>query len=92
MKKRNYRKERDCYYGKKGKPKSWTKLQQKRRKEKTSRNRARRIMKKLTKVRKNEDIHHVDGNPMNNNLSNLRIVHRSKNRSNGKKKNRKFNK
>lgn len=84
---RNYRKEYDQYFGKKGKPSSWTQRQRLRRKHKTARNAARTKMKKRYKLKRYQDIDHKDKNPLNNKLSNLRIIHRSKNRSmNGKKR------
>lgn len=79
---RNYRKEYDQYYGVKGKPHLWTSKQRLRRKHKTSRNGARAKMKRRHKVGKWQDIDHKDKNPLNNKLSNLRILPRSRNRAN----------
>jgi hypothetical protein len=68
---RNYRKEYDNYQG--------TPEQRKRR---SSRNKARRKMKKLLgKKIKGKDIDHKDGNPRNNSQSNLRALSKSRNRS-----------
>ena len=41
------------------------------------------MMERLGKVKKGDgkDVHHKDGNPMNANKSNLKVVRRSKNRS-----------
>jgi len=51
-------------------------------KNKASRNLARRIMKKKLGVSINgKDIDHKDGNPRNNSRSNLRVQSKSKNRS-----------
>ena len=80
--KRNYRKEYDAYYGKKSRPSTWTKKQKTRRKHKSSRNSARSKMRRKYKLNKNQDVDHRDGNPLNNKLSNLRVQHRSLNRSN----------
>ena len=62
---RNYRKEYDNYH---------SKLEQ--RKKRSSRNKANRI-----KGVKGKDVDHKDGNPMNNNKSNLAIRNRGNNRS-----------
>ena len=52
-------------------------------KKRASRNAARRAALKSGKVKKGNslDVHHRNGNPMDNSLSNLRAVHKSKNRS-----------
>jgi hypothetical protein len=51
-------------------------------KNRASRNLARRIMKKKLGVSINgKDIDHKDGNPRNNSRSNLRVQNKSKNRS-----------
>tara|TARA_A100001201_G_C3936237_1_gene155099 strand:- start:282 stop:527 length:246 start_codon:yes stop_codon:yes gene_type:complete len=69
---RNYKKEYKNYQGK---------PEQKKRR--AQRNRVRRMMERLGKVKKGDgkDVHHKDGNPMNANKSNLKVVRRSKNRS-----------
>ena len=52
-------------------------------KNRAKRNLARRLMKKkLGNAITGKDVHHVDGNPNNNKLKNLRIVSKSFNRSN----------
>jgi len=52
-------------------------------KKRASRNAARRAALKSGKVKKgdNLDVHHRNGNPLDNSKSNLRAVHKSKNRS-----------
>ena len=52
-------------------------------KKRASRNAARRAAVKSGKVKKgdNLDVHHRNGNPLDNSASNLRAVHKSKNRS-----------
>ena len=52
-------------------------------KNRAKRNLARRLMKrKLGNAITGRDVHHVDDNPNNNNLKNLRVVSKSFNRSN----------
>ena len=69
---RNYKRERAIYHGT---PK------QKRRN--AARKRARRLMERMGKAKKGDgkDVHHKDGNPLNNRFSNLKVMSRSKNRS-----------
>ena len=69
---RNYRKEYDNYHSK-----------PKQRKRRSGRTAARRKMEDAGKVKKGDgkDVHHKDGNPMNNKRSNLKVVSKSKNRS-----------
>jgi len=52
-------------------------------KKRASRNAARRAALKSGKVKKgdNLDVHHRNGNPLDNSKSNLRAIHKSKNRS-----------
>tara|TARA_R110002012_G_C11189779_1_gene558274 strand:- start:54 stop:305 length:252 start_codon:yes stop_codon:yes gene_type:complete len=52
-------------------------------KKRASRNAARRAAVKSGKVKKgdNLDVHHRNGNPLDNSKSNLRAIHKSKNRS-----------
>ena len=52
-------------------------------KKRASRNAARRMALKSGKVKKGDslDVHHRNGNPMDNSPGNLRAVHKSKNRS-----------
>lgn len=52
------------------------------RKNRSARNKARALMKtKYGSKVKNKDVHHKDGNPCNNTMSNLQIMSKSKNRS-----------
>jgi hypothetical protein len=52
-------------------------------KRRAKRNAARRLLikKGVAKKGDNKDVHHKDGNPMNNSRSNLRITSKSSNRS-----------
>lgn len=52
-------------------------------KKRSARNKARRLAIKLgkAKVGDGRDVHHKDGNPLNNNSNNLRSMTKSKNRS-----------
>ena len=52
-------------------------------KDRASRNAARKTMAKAGKVRKGDgkDVDHKDGNPRNNKRSNLRVMSKAKNRS-----------
>ena len=52
-------------------------------KKRSSRNKARRLAVKMGKAKKGDgkDIHHRDGNPLNNKNGNLRSMSKSKNRS-----------
>ena len=72
MSDRNYKSEYKNYQG--------TAKQIKRR---ASRNAARRLKIKSGAARKGDgkDVHHKDGNPMNNNKSNLKIASKTANRS-----------
>ena len=74
---RNYKKEYKDYSGN---PKQI--------KERSSRNKARSIMiaKHGIKACKNKDIDHIDHNPLNNKISNLRIRSVKNNRANNKHK------
>lgn len=73
---RNYRREYDMYYGVKGRPELWSKAQVKHRKEKSNRNGARAIVTRRDGARrvKNRDVHHVNGNQLDNRPSNLQIT------------------
>lgn len=70
--KRNYRKEYDNYQG-----------TAKQKKNRAKRNKVNRLMKRLGRIKKGDgkDVDHKDGNPNNNSMSNLRVVHKSHNRS-----------
>lgn len=81
---RDYRKEYNDYYG--TSPATANTLQKKHRKQKSSRNMARAIMKRKCAVCKTQDIDHKDGNPLNNNPSNLRVESQSTNRARNAKK------
>ena len=81
---RDYVKETTDYYGR-GPYSSVTPLQQKHRREKTSRAQARRKMVKDGRVKKGQDIDHKDGNAQNNKASNLRVTSVHSNRSRNKK-------
>ena len=69
---RNYKEEYKNYQGK---------PEQKKRR--AMRNKVRRLMEKAGKVQKGDgkDVHHSDGNALNNKRSNLKAVNASKNRS-----------
>ena len=69
---RDYRAEYDNYHSKPSQIKK-----------RAARNAARRKLEVNGKVKKgsNMDVHHIDGNPLNNNAKNLKVVHKSKNRS-----------
>jgi|TARA_R110002126_G_scaffold90030_1_gene214838 hypothetical protein len=69
---RDYRAEYDNYHSKPAQ-----------KKKRASRNAARRKLEAGGRVQKGSDmdVHHVDGNPLNNSPKNLRAVHKSKNRS-----------
>jgi hypothetical protein len=51
------------------------------RKNRSSRNKARRKLAAAGKVRRGQDVDHADGNPRNNSMRNLRAMSPSKNRS-----------
>jgi hypothetical protein len=69
---RDYKREYEEYH---------SKPEQKKRR--AGRNRARRIMTMLKRVKKGDgkDVDHKDGNPNNNSRSNLRVESKTKNRS-----------
>ena len=77
---RNYRKEYDNYHSKPAQ-----------KKKRAKRNAARRSLMKSGKVSKGDgkDVHHKDGNPNNNEKSNLSVTAKSKNRSFPRNKNAK---
>ena len=72
---RNYREEYDNYQGNKDQIAN-----------RSSRNSARRIAEKNGYKVKGKDVHHKDGNPKNNNVSNLSIRSKSSNRSDNKQR------
>ena len=69
---RDYRKEYDNYHGKPAQ-----------KKKRAARNAARSELEKSGRVKKGSDmdVHHLDGNPLNNSPKNLRVMHQSRNRS-----------
>lgn len=69
---RNYRKEYDNFHGK-----------EKEKRRRAQRNAANRKKKKEGKISKGDgnDVHHKDGNPMNNSSGNLTVISKKKNRS-----------
>jgi|TARA_R100000152_G_C6665485_1_gene103212 hypothetical protein len=69
---RDYKREYEQYH---------SKPEQKKRR--AGRNRARRIMTMLKRVKKGDgkDVHHKDGNPKNNSKKNLRVESKKTNRS-----------
>ena len=79
--KRDFVRETTNYYGR-GPAAGVTKLQRLHRKQKASSAKARRMLLAEGVNLKNKDVHHIDGNPLNNKRSNLKAVPISKNRSN----------
>jgi len=79
---RNYRREYDAFYGAATGKKTAKQLRN--RKCKTSRNQARRIMKRKMGgyLPTNMEVDHKNCNPLDNRLSNLRLIHRKRNRAN----------
>ena len=73
---RNYRREYDTYHAKPAQ-----------RKNRSERNKARRALVNAGRVQKGDgmDVHHRDGNPRNNQMKNLSVMPRGKNRSKNKK-------
>jgi hypothetical protein len=69
-KKRNYRKEYDEYHSK-----------PEQRSNRSKRVLARRKMERLDKVNADEDVDHINGNPQDNSIKNLRARNRSENRA-----------
>tara|TARA_R100000664_G_scaffold1793_1_gene4648 strand:- start:3718 stop:3939 length:222 start_codon:yes stop_codon:yes gene_type:complete len=69
---RDYKREYEQYHSK-----------PKQKKRRAGRNAANRIMKMVGKIKKGDgkDVHHKDGNPQNNQKSNLKVISKSKNRS-----------
>lgn len=88
IQRRNYKKEYISYYGM-GKSSEVSPLKRLRRKQKASRAKALKLVRSKKKIPKNHDVHHKDGNPLNNALSNLSVISRKKNRSMKKKKKKK---
>jgi hypothetical protein len=75
---RDYKKERRAYYGY-GPVSSVTATQKRHRKEMANRQKARAMLK----PRKGYEVDHVDGNPLNNKRSNLKVITRHANRVKG---------
>lgn len=77
---RNYTKEYNDYYGR---GKNINATQRRHRREKASRNKIRRIYEKKGKVRPfdGKDIDHINGNALQNNPKNLKVMSASKNRA-----------
>ena len=80
---RDYVKERRDYYGY-GKYSEVTPLQKKHRREMAHRKAAREQLKKEGAVRKGQDVHHKNGNALDNSRSNLQAVSVKYNRSRNK--------
>jgi hypothetical protein len=72
LEKRNYRKEYDNYQGKPDQVRN-----------RSNRNKARRLLAKMGRVRKGDgkDVDHKNGNPRDNSVGNLRVTSKSHNRS-----------
>ncbi len=81
---RDYEKERRDYYGY-GKYADVTPVQQKHRREKDARDAARAKLKKEGAVKKGQDVHHKNGNALDNRRSNLQATSVKDNRSKNKK-------
>lgn len=83
MKKRNYRKGYDSYYGKRGINTKRTAKQELRRREKSGMNKARRFLKKKygAAALRGKDVHHKNHNQLDNRPENLQIMSIHKNRS-----------
>ena len=73
---RDYRKERQAYYGY-GKSSNVTETQKRHRREMAARKKARARLKPP----KGKEVDHKDGNPLNNKRSNLQVISRHANRS-----------
>ena len=82
---RDYVKERRAYYGY-GKYEDVTPEQQRHRREKAGRNKARAMLKKEGAVKSGQDVHHKNGNPQDNSRGNLQATSRKYNRSKNKSK------
>lgn len=84
--KRNYRREYDRYFGVRGRP--MTAAQRRHRKEKTSRNAARRMFKRKYGERymRGKDVAHKNHNPLDNGNGNLKISSMKTNRNTKGKK------
>jgi len=76
---RDYKKEYKDYYGVLGK---LTPLQRLHRKHKTSRNAARRKLRQAGRHVRGKDVDHINKNPLDNRMTNLRVRSIKKNRAN----------
>jgi hypothetical protein len=79
--------ERKAYYGY-GPASGVTPLQRKHRKQMASRQKARTYFKH---IRKDQEVNHINGNPLDNRMSNLEVISRHENRSQNKHKTQKKN-
>ena len=80
---RDYKRERQLYYGY-GPASSVTSTQQRHRKEMRSRQLAREKIKGTIPLKRTQDVHHVNGKPLDNRKGNLKVTSRRFNRSKNK--------
>lgn len=77
---RDYARERQLYYGY-GNSASVTPEQRKHRRENAARQEARAKLKAKGTVKRGQDVHHKNGNALDNRLSNLQAISRGRNRA-----------